>query len=175
MYRRFRVFFSRMRLAVILILVLLLVTVVGALLPQKPGDLDAADEAIWLSRAQNRYGSLTDVMNRLGLFGVYRSAWFIVPFMLFMLNTLICTWVRLSGVWRAFSRPHRRLADRLFDRLPLRVALPAESLGPVRRHLSRRGFVVQVEQKDDADLAFLQSLLQGPGLAASEDPPAGRG
>jgi cytochrome c biogenesis protein len=145
-------FFSRMNLTVWLILALACVAAMGTLFPQMPYSLDAAEEAAWLLRAQERYGTLTHTLNSRGIFQIYRSGWFVVPYGLLMLNTLICTLNRLPGTWRAYAKPRTRLAGRLFQRMPHHVTLPADSLEQVRRDLTRRGFAVRVEREETSFL-----------------------
>ena len=149
MYRRLRSWFSRVRLAVALLIVLIGVIVIGALLPQMPTELTAAAKADWLSRAQNRYGALADPLYDLGLFHIFHSAWFYIPLALFLLNTLICTWNRLPGAWRAFQQPRRRLSDPLFKRMPQHNIVSAAEWPSFLRSLARRGFRLQIEPDGD--------------------------
>lgn len=87
-------FFSSVKLAIFLIILITMASVIGTLIPQ----LRSADEYA------ARYGQLSELLIRLEFTDLYHSWWFIALLFLFSLNILICTLTRLSPkLRRAFS------------------------------------------------------------------------
>ncbi len=80
---------SSARLALLLVLVIILFSVAGAVLPQE-GRLEAANITQW----QQRHPMATRLLDPLGLFGVFHSWPFMVTIMLLAVNTLTCTALR---------------------------------------------------------------------------------
>jgi len=87
-------FFSSVKLAIVLLILLAAASVVGTLIPQ--GLPPAAYAA--------RYGQLAGLFSALQLTGVYHSGWYLALMFFFALNTVVCTITRLPAKWRrAFS------------------------------------------------------------------------
>lgn len=89
-------FFSSVKLAIFLIIMLTLASIVGTLIPQMRG----ADEYA------ARYGQMSELLIRLEFTDLYHSWWFIAFLVLFALNILICTLTRLSPKFRRAFRPN---------------------------------------------------------------------
>jgi cytochrome c biogenesis protein len=88
-------FFSSVRLAIVLIILLVAASILGTLIPQ---GRDAADYAA-------RYGRLAETMVRLQFTDLFRSFWFLGLLGLFGLNIIVCTLARLSAKARRAFRP----------------------------------------------------------------------
>ena len=61
---------------------------------------------------------ISAVFSRLELFDLYHSPWFLSLMALLALNLVVCSWVRLSGTWRAFRREDTVVNPALFADLP---------------------------------------------------------
>lgn len=89
-------FFSSVKLAIFLIILLTVASVVGTLVPQMRSADDYAA----------RYGQLSQLLIQLEVTDLYHSWWFIALLFLFSLNILICTLTRLSPKFRRSLRPN---------------------------------------------------------------------
>ncbi len=88
-------FFSSLRLAIALIIVITLAAVVGTLIPQ------GGSAAFYAAR----YGALAGPLVRLQFARLYSSPWFLALLFLFAVNTIVCTLVRLRPKLRRALRP----------------------------------------------------------------------
>ena len=145
-------FLSRVDVAAILILVVLLLAVLGSCFPQL-SPLVAADperSARWEEAVRGRYGGLADVLVAVGAFRCFRSPVFLVPLALLVVTTLVCTLDRWRGLWRRAFRQPVRCSQAVFDDAPHTARLngpPAVDLGEVvRERLEQRGFRVRTTE-----------------------------
>jgi cytochrome c biogenesis protein len=112
-------FFSSVKLAIFLIIIITLASVVGTLIPQLRGAEEYAA----------RYGQLSELLIRLEFTDLYHSWWFIAFLFLFTLNILICTLTRLSPKFRRAFRPNLKfepgtlLASKIQERFQKRQSL----------------------------------------------------
>ncbi|NIS63507.1 MAG: hypothetical protein GTO13_23310, partial [Proteobacteria bacterium] len=81
---------SSSKLALVLVLLLILLSIVGAVLPQE-GTTDLSAFDLW----QAAHPILTGALNPLGLFHVFRSWPFLATIFLLGINTLTCTVLHL--------------------------------------------------------------------------------
>jgi cytochrome c biogenesis protein len=135
--RHFVRFFSSVRLAIVLIILITLASILGTLIPQGRG---AADYAA-------RYGSLSGLLSALQLTRLYRSAWYLALLLLFALNIAVCSAVRLGRKWRkAFGPAETADAQSLLSsrtKSRFRLAMPlAEARARVIRVLRARRYRV---------------------------------
>lgn len=89
-------FFTSIRLAIILLIILAVASVLGTLIPQQRS----------LEEYAARYGRLAGPLIRLQLTELYYSIWYLALLGLFALNIIVCTLTRLSPKWRKAVRPH---------------------------------------------------------------------
>jgi cytochrome c biogenesis protein len=88
-------FFSSVKLAVTLIIIIVLVSILGTLIPQQCSAQEYAA----------RYGQLSGLLEKLQFTHLYGSAWYLALLGLFALNVLICTLTRLRAKLRRAFRP----------------------------------------------------------------------
>jgi cytochrome c biogenesis protein len=88
-------FFSSVKLAIALLILLALASVIGTLIPQ--GEPPAAYAA--------RYGQLAGLLTGLRLTGLYRSGWYLILLFFFAVNTIVCTLARFPAKWCRAFRP----------------------------------------------------------------------
>ncbi|MDD4859510.1 MAG: cytochrome c biogenesis protein ResB [Dehalococcoidales bacterium] len=97
-------FFSSVRLALVLIMVISALSLIGALVVQVPPEIaaDRSQYASWLTEVvQPRWGSFTDLLSLLGFFNVFHSFWFLAAGALLVINILVCSlnrWQNISMV-----------------------------------------------------------------------------
>ena len=108
--------FTNVRWAIGIISFLALASLTGVLVPQAPASVrgDPAAEADWLDVQEGRFGFLTDAMNRLDLFDVFHASWFVYALGLLVVSIAVCTASRLPPIWRAVTRPRKRVGDAYF-------------------------------------------------------------
>jgi cytochrome c biogenesis protein len=102
---------TSMRTALVLLLLLALGAIPGSVIPQS--GVDALKTSQW----QTAHPHLTPIYDRLGLFGVYHSAWFAAIYLLLMVSLVGCIVPRLFVYWRGFRAPPPA-APRNLNRLP---------------------------------------------------------
>lgn len=88
-------FFSSVKLAIILLIIITAASGLGTLIPQQRS----------LEEYVTRYGQLTNLFTRLQITKLYQSSWFITLLFLISINIIICTLTRLSPKLRRFFRP----------------------------------------------------------------------
>jgi cytochrome c biogenesis protein len=124
-------FFSSVKLAIVLFILVTLASILGTLIPQ---GRDAAEYAA-------RYGGAAGLLTSLRLTRVYQSAWYLALLLLFAVNTIVCTLSRLGPKWRrAFGPAAAADAQALMAmraksrfRLPLPLAAARDRVaGPLR-------------------------------------------
>ncbi len=132
---------SNPRLAIALIALVAAATAIGTLLPQTPGwaRSDPQAESAWLQQQRLRFGGSTTVFQRLGLFDLFHSPWFMAGLTLLVLSILACTARRFPPLWRNTKRPPKRPPDHFFETAHNRFAAtgtvePQRLVQVLRRH-----------------------------------------
>ncbi len=89
-------YFSSVKLAIILLIIITLASTLGTLIPQQRSPEEYA----------TRYGQLAYFLNRLQFTNLYHSTWFITLLILIALNITICTLTRLFPKLRRAFHPN---------------------------------------------------------------------
>jgi cytochrome c biogenesis protein len=136
------------RLTLILLVAMVLALLLASLFPQVPGDPTLRET--WLSAVTLRYGPLTGLLEKLGLFGAPRAGWFLALLAALPLNTLICSVQRLLRLWRSLSEPPTVVRPQAFyqgfaHRAEWAVSSQYEGVATVQAALLRHRYRVQVE------------------------------
>lgn len=115
--------FTNVRFAILLLAVLSAISLLGVLLPQAPLNVrgDSVAEAAWLESQEGRFGPATEVIDRLGLFGVFHARWFAILLAVTAVSTGAYVVSRSTGVWRSITKPRKRVPDRYFTMAPNRA------------------------------------------------------
>lgn len=88
-------YFSSIKMAIILLIIITLASILGTLVPQLRTD---AEYAI-------RYGRLAPLLIQLEVTDLYHSWWYMGLLFLFSFNTAVCTLTRFGAKWRRAFRP----------------------------------------------------------------------
>ena len=88
-------FFSSVKLAITLLIIITVASIIGTFIPQQRG----------LEEYLARYGQWANLFHRLQLTVLYQSSWFRTLLLLFSLNIITCTVTRISPKLRRFFRP----------------------------------------------------------------------
>ena len=154
-------FFSSVKLAIVLFIVLTLSSILGTLIPQQrtPAEYQA------------HYGSLSRVITGIDLDRLYQSAWFIGLLLLFGLNLIVCSLTRLTpklrktfgSAWTVEAREVASLKTK--ESFTKRSGLEAV-VAAARAELGRRRF--RVAAKSDSGRALLRARKHTFGLFGSD-------
>ncbi len=107
-------FFSSVKLAVVLLIILAIVSVIGTVIQQNQPTEEYLRE----------YSQATiDLFETLGFFDLYHTWWFVLLLLMFTANLTICTLERFPNVWKAVKAPLRTLEEDGFKALPFRKEL----------------------------------------------------
>jgi len=149
--------FTSVRWAIGIISFLAVASLLGVVVPQAPASVrgDAAAEADWLAVQEERFGSLTDVMNRVGLFDVFHTPWLAYALGLLVVSVAVCTASRFPPIWRAVTRPRRRVSDAYFAGARHRFDCATGRAGPgLESVLRRRRYAVERFQEGETVYLF---------------------
>lgn len=104
-------FFSSVKLAVILLIILAVVSIIGTVIQQnQPPEEYLREYSIETVR----------LFEMLGFFDLYHTWWFVLLLLLLTANLTICTLDRFPGVWKAVKASLRELDEDGFKALPYR-------------------------------------------------------
>jgi cytochrome c biogenesis protein len=143
------------RFALGLIGFLALASLAGVLIPQLPVEMrgNPAAEAGWLEFQRGKFGFLTDPMDALGLFQVFRSLWFISGLALLVASVCVCTANRLPPIWRNVFSPQTRVPDEYLQG-GASVSVAAPNVDALSREFARRRYRVTTAAEGDATYVF---------------------
>src|SRR5512145_1324510 len=95
-------FFSSVKLAVVLLIILAIVSVVGTVIQQnEPTE----------TYLQEYSPATVQLFESLGLFDMYHTWWFVLILFLFTANLTVCTLERFPMSWKAMRAPLKPLED----------------------------------------------------------------
>jgi cytochrome c biogenesis protein len=149
-------FFSSVKLAIILLIILAAASILGTLIPQGRSVEEYAA----------RYGQMSGLFTRLQLTGLYHSVWYLAILGLFALNILVCTLTRLGPKWRRGVRPPLGFdaksvgAMKVKDKIK-RNAAPADALGELKSAFGRAGYKIRSEIRDGRTNVLARKKIWG--------------
>ncbi len=147
---------TSVRFALVLIGFLALTALTGVLIPQLPSQMRGNPAAItaWLEFQHGRFGFLTEPMDRLGLFDIFRSFWFASGLALLVVSVCVCTANRLPPIWRNVVRPQTRVPDEYFERGQSSFAVQAPNAESLATELRRRRYKVSLTREGGTTYLF---------------------
>ena len=146
--------FTSVRLAVVLILVLANLSLIGTLLIQVPAETaaDPGEYAWWLENVvRPKLGFWTTPISFLGLFDVFHSYWFLGTGVLLVVNIIVCSLNRWKQIRNAVFSTRVRLGEGFYERGSNRAQFTQVEMSPetmssaVREVLRGRRFRVRDE------------------------------
>jgi cytochrome c biogenesis protein len=149
-------FFSSVKLAIVLLIVLAAASILGTLIPQGRG----------LEEYTARYGQLSGLFIRLQLTGLYHSVWYLALLGLFALNLIVCTLIRLGAKWRRAVRPSLGFDSKSVTAMKVRdrvkKAGPApEALAEIGRIFGAARYKVRNETRDGRTHVLARKRIGG--------------
>jgi cytochrome c biogenesis protein len=139
-------FFSSVKLAVVLLIILAVVSVVGTVIRQNMPPEEYLKE----------YSQTTvELFETLGFFDLYHTWWFVLLLLFFTANLTICTLERFPNVWKAMRAPLKPLTEEGMKALPFRKETTvtggmAKAEGDVLKALGSRRFKHVVDKNPEA-------------------------
>ncbi len=104
-------FFSSVKLAVILLIILAIVSVIGTVIQQ-----NEAPEVYLQEYSQ----ATVDVLEALGFFDLYHTGWFVLLLFLLTANLTVCTLERFPHTWKIISTPLKPIGDEELKAMPFK-------------------------------------------------------
>jgi cytochrome c biogenesis protein len=111
-------FFASVQLAIVLLSLIAFFALVGTLVPQR----DAA-----VSFSENISPALFSFLQKMQIFDLYHSVWFILLSGLLAVNLVICSLDRFPLAWRRFRMKHEPLNEDVFRNVPQENTFPART------------------------------------------------
>ncbi|MBN2244656.1 MAG: cytochrome c biogenesis protein ResB [Candidatus Aminicenantes bacterium] len=102
-------FFSSLKLAIFLLIIITLASTLGTLVPQHRSPAEYAA----------KYGQFSIILLRLQITRLYQSGWYITLLFLFAVNTLICSSNRLSTKLKKGINPHIQVDEKKLMRFKI--------------------------------------------------------
>lgn len=135
-------------------------SMIGVAVPQLPEEMrgNPAAESAWLETQRETFGVLTDPMNRLDMFTVFRSWWFNGLWVLIIVSVTVCTVSRIRPTARSVHRPQREVPNAYFERAHHRAEFSHEGgVDAVEDLLRRRRYNVErVKEEGGATYLFAE-------------------
>lgn len=138
MFKAVKKFFTSIKVAIVLLIILIVASILGTLIPQGR----SAQEYLV------RYGQLGSLIQKLQMTRLYQSLWYIAVLALFGLNIIVCTLVRLGPKLRRVFEPRCDLDPKSIqvlkvkDRIKMALA-PAAAAPAVKAELGRHHYRVR--------------------------------
>ncbi|MFQ6037320.1 MAG: cytochrome c biogenesis protein ResB [Candidatus Aminicenantales bacterium] len=149
-------FFSSVKLAIVLLIIITLASTLGTLIPQQRSVAEYAA----------RYGQISALLVKLEITNLYHSWWYIALLLMFALNLLVCTLTRLSPKLRRVFRPRiaserkSLLSLKLHERLKKDWAVE-QATQELKRYLGRHRYRVRTQKAEDRSFLLGQKRLLG--------------
>jgi len=149
-------FFSSVKLAITLLIIITAASIIGTLIPQQRG----------LEEYLARYGQWANLFHRLQLTRLYQSSWFITLLLLFSINIITCTLTRISPKLRRLFRPtiaseaKKILAYRIKDKYkkPWKLERSEEE---IKKALSSSHYRLKEENKENKTFLLARKRTLG--------------
>lgn len=159
--RSFIKLFSSVKLTIVLLIVIILATVVGTLIPQ-----GRSPEAY-----TEKYGNWAGILMNLGITHLYRSSWYLALLVLFSINIITCSLARIKKKFLKAFNPRFTTQEKKFTQLSLKKTLESPLSVPQAKEnlksiLSSRGY--KVREKSEQRSVYILSRKRSLGIFGSD-------
>jgi len=149
-------FFSSVKLAIVLLIIITCASILGTLIPQQRS---TAEYAV-------RYGQLANLFTRLQLINLYRSWWYIGLLFLLALNIIICTINRLSPKFRRAFKPKLEFEKKNINALKIKEKYKknwklVRTKEGLSRELSSRHYRLKEKKKENRSFLLARKKILG--------------
>jgi len=154
-------FFSSVKLAITLLIIITVASILGTLIPQHRSSADYAA----------RYGQLSPLLTRLEFTRLYQSWWYVCLLFFFSVNIIICTLTRIPQKWNRAFKPSLDTEKKKLQTLKTAASFQikadlSQSLENARKALTARRF--KVSEKSEENLVYLSARKRILGLFGSD-------
>jgi len=142
-------FFTSVKLAIVLLILISLASILGTLIPQQ----EAAGP--FISRLSP---GVADVLRSLQLFNIFHSAWFMLLMALLAANLIVCSLNRFPAAWKRFRKAPESAREDLFEQIPAyQIVISETPLGEEADRLENllKKKLKRVRRRDGSDHAYL--------------------
>jgi cytochrome c biogenesis protein len=154
--------FRSPKLALILILILVGLSLIGIFLPQIPNELtgEKAHTQWWLENvAIPEFGNWAGFLNSLGFFNVFRSFWFFGAGFLLAANIVVCIFSRITNIKSVWIQPDTMQNELFYTQSRHHVELNGVHVPVQNLFLSLSGYLTRhryrINQKEDSGIFYL--------------------
>ena len=149
-------FFSSVKLAIFLLIIITLASILGTLVPQHRSPAEYAA----------KYGQFSTILIRLQITRLYQSGWYITLLFLFAFNTLVCTLTRLSPKLKKAIKPNIRTEKTNLKSLKIHGNFNVKrDISQVKNDLlgvlRKRRFKIREKQEDDRLILHARKKILG--------------
>ena len=149
-------FFSSVKLAIVLLIIITVSSMLGTFIPQ----MRSPEEYV------TRYGQLGNILNSLQLTKLYKSWWFVFLLFLFALNIIVCTLKRLSPKLNKTFKPRIAIEEKEIAVLKIKEKLKNSlSLARVKeglkKELSSRHYRLRETEKENKTFLLARKRILG--------------
>lgn len=149
-------YFSSVKLAIVLLIIITVASMIGTLIPQQR----SPEEYV------ARYNQWANLFQRLQLTNLYKSLWFSALLFLFALNIIVCTLDRLSPKLKKAFQPKLAVEAKDITALKIKEKLkkpmsldPAREL--VKKELSSRHYRIKETHKENKAYLYARKRILG--------------
>jgi len=149
-------FFSSVKLAIFLIIIITLASTLGTLIPQQRSPAEYA----------SRFGQISGLLTRLEITDLYHSWWYLGLLILFSLNILVCTLTRLSPKLRRALRPKTDFSAKSLLHMKTRISIKKnEGLESTQTRLEKllrsRRYRLLTQRKEKGSVVLARKRMLG--------------
>lgn len=149
-------FFSSVKLAIVLLIIITVSSTLGTFIPQ----MRSPEEYV------ARYGQLGNLLNGLQLTRLYKSWWFVFLLFLFALNIIVCTLKRLSPKLKKAFKPRIAIEEKEAAVLKIKEKLKnslslAETKEGLKKELSSRHYRLRETEKENKTFLLARKRILG--------------
>lgn len=154
-------FFSSVKLAIVLLIIITVASILGTLIPQLRSPAEYAA----------MYGKLSDLLIRLEVTKLYQSWWFVSLLFLFSVNILICTLTRFSPKLKKVFKPTLEGQAKSLRTLKINDCFKKHeniksTIAELKNELSSRHY--RFREKSEENRLFLLARKKTSGLFGSD-------
>jgi len=149
-------FFSSVKLAIVLLIIITVSSTLGTFIPQ----MRSPEEYV------ARYGQLGNLLNGLQLTRLYKSWWFVFLLFLFALNIIVCTLKRLSPKLKKAFKPRIAIEEKeaavlkIKEKLKNSLSLAVTKEG-LKKELSSRHYRLRETEKENKTFLLARKRILG--------------
>ncbi len=159
--KTFLQFFNSVKLAIVLLIIIILASIIGTLIPQNRT----------MQEYTLHYGQLAKVLTSLEFTRIYQSFWYVGLLFLFSINIIVCTLTRLSPKLKRAFNPKMEKEEKNLTVLKIQKKFNknwdlAKSKDEIQKALQGHGY--RLREESDEGKAYLLARKKTSGLFGAD-------